>query len=59
MEATQADACVVVVLAGLVMLVPPLIMMLFFDDDRTLGVHSEAVTCAARAPVHIRFWARS
>lgn len=40
-----------VVLAGLVMLVPPLIMMLFFDDDRTLGIHSEAVTCAASIPL--------
>jgi hypothetical protein len=26
------------------MMVPSLIMMLFFDDDRTLGIHSEAVT---------------
>ena len=45
--AMQADACVVVVLAGLILMVPPLILMTMFDDDRTLGIHSEAVTCAA------------
>ena len=49
----QANACVVVVLAGLVMMIPSLLVMLWFDDSRTLGIHSEAVTCAAPVPTSI------
>ena len=50
-RATQANACVVVVLVGLAMMIPSLLVMLWFDDSQTLGIHSEAVTCAAPSPL--------
>jgi hypothetical protein len=36
-----------VLLAGLVAMLLPLALMCFFDDDKTLGLLSESLQCAA------------
>lgn len=49
MPSFQAGTCRVVLLAGLVAMLLPLALMCFFDDDKTLGLLSESLQCAAPA----------